>query len=181
MTKNEDISNPFEVTESKHLRFKASSIKISTGYMTILFFSQHYTHVYTCPKCHPILPDLVMHLHFRLPWVTAPSGLVSISRSIMLRAANFPPMSEEHLHDTAGKLIPYDNRSELMDPFFSENHIVCPSFVIGSPFHNAILHHLVLSWYSSGSGNTQVNSWVLKPGYIEFGVTRHSAIVNPAG
>ena len=42
MTKNEDISNPFEDTERKTLA--AQNIVDKNKYLTILFFSQHYTH-----------------------------------------------------------------------------------------------------------------------------------------
>ena len=43
MTKNEDISNPFEVTERKTLAVQ--NIVDKNKYLTILFFSQHYTHL----------------------------------------------------------------------------------------------------------------------------------------
>ncbi len=51
MTKNEDISNPFEVTERKTLAVQ--DIVDKTKYLTILFSSQHYTHLDTCPNYHP--------------------------------------------------------------------------------------------------------------------------------
>ena len=51
MTKNEDISNPFEVTERKRLAVQNNVDK--KKYLTILFFSQHYTQLDTCPKFHP--------------------------------------------------------------------------------------------------------------------------------
>ena len=51
MTKNEDISNPFEVTERKTLAVQ--NIVDKNKYFTILFFSQHYTRLDTCPKYHP--------------------------------------------------------------------------------------------------------------------------------
>ena len=51
MMKNEDNSNPFEVTERKTLA--AQNIVNKNKYLTILFFSQHYTHLDTCPKFHP--------------------------------------------------------------------------------------------------------------------------------
>ena len=49
MTKNEDILNPFEVTERERL---AVQNKVDTNkYLTIIFFTQHYTQLDTCPKC----------------------------------------------------------------------------------------------------------------------------------
>ena len=51
MTKNEDISNPFEVTESKTLAVQ--NIVDKNKYLTILFFSPHYTQLDTCQKFHP--------------------------------------------------------------------------------------------------------------------------------
>ena len=51
MTKNEDISNPFEVTERKTLAVQ--NIVDKNKYSTILFFSPHYTQLDTCPKFHP--------------------------------------------------------------------------------------------------------------------------------
>ena len=45
MTKNEDISNPFDVIERKTLAVQTIVDKIK--YLTILFFSQHYTHLDT--------------------------------------------------------------------------------------------------------------------------------------
>ena len=51
MTKNEDISNPFEDTERKTLAVE--NIVKKNKYLTILFFSQHSTHLETCPKYHP--------------------------------------------------------------------------------------------------------------------------------
>ena len=51
MTKNEDISNPFEVTERKRLAVQNNVDK--NKYLTIIFFSQHYTQLDTCSKCHP--------------------------------------------------------------------------------------------------------------------------------
>ena len=51
MTKNEDISNPFEVTERKALAVQ--NIVDKNKYLTILFSSQDYTHLDTCPKFHP--------------------------------------------------------------------------------------------------------------------------------
>ena len=51
MTKNEDISNPYEVTERKTLAVQ--NIVDKNKYLTILFFSQHYAHLDTCPTFHP--------------------------------------------------------------------------------------------------------------------------------
>ena len=53
MTKNEDISNPFEVTDSKTLAVQINVDK--NKYLMILFFSPHYTQLDmdTCPKFHP--------------------------------------------------------------------------------------------------------------------------------
>ena len=42
MTKNEDISNPFEVAERKTLAVQ--NIVDKNKYLTIFFFSGHYTH-----------------------------------------------------------------------------------------------------------------------------------------
>ena len=50
MAKNEDISNPFEVTERGKLAVQ--NIVDKNMYLTLLFLSQHYTHLDTCPKCH---------------------------------------------------------------------------------------------------------------------------------
>ena len=63
MTKNEDISNPFEVTERKTLA--AQNIVDKNNYLTIVFFSQHSTHLDTCPNFHPhSLYDLIcVQLH----------------------------------------------------------------------------------------------------------------------
>ena len=58
MTKNEDISNPFEVTERKTLAVE--NIVDTNKYLTILFVSQQYTHLDTCPKYHPPPPELVV-------------------------------------------------------------------------------------------------------------------------
>ena len=44
------ISNPFEVTERETLAVENVD---ENKYLTILFFSQHYTHLDTCPKYHP--------------------------------------------------------------------------------------------------------------------------------
>ena len=55
MTKNEDISNPFEVTESKTLAVQ--NIVDKNKYLTILFFSPHYTQLDTCPQFHPYGDD----------------------------------------------------------------------------------------------------------------------------
>ena len=51
ITKNEDISNPFEVAERKTLAVQ--NIVDKNKYLTILFFSQYYTHLDTCQKYHP--------------------------------------------------------------------------------------------------------------------------------
>ena len=51
ITKREDISNPFEVLERQTLE----NIVEKNKYLTILFFSQLYTHLHTCQKSHPIL------------------------------------------------------------------------------------------------------------------------------
>ena len=51
MTKNEDISNPFEDTERKTLA--GQKIVDKNKYLTILFFSRHYTNLDTCPIFHP--------------------------------------------------------------------------------------------------------------------------------
>ena len=50
-TKNEDISYAFEVAERKTLAVQ--NIVDKNKYLTILFYSQHYTHLDTCPKHHP--------------------------------------------------------------------------------------------------------------------------------
>ena len=51
MTKNEYVSNRFEVTERKTLAVQ--NIVDKNKYLTILFFSQHYTQLDTCPTFHP--------------------------------------------------------------------------------------------------------------------------------
>ena len=51
MTKNEDISNPFEVTERKRLAVQNNVDK--NKYLTIIFFSQHYTQLDSDPTFHP--------------------------------------------------------------------------------------------------------------------------------
>ncbi len=50
ITKREDISNPFEVLERQTLE----NIVEKNKYLTILFFSQLYTHLHTCQKSHPV-------------------------------------------------------------------------------------------------------------------------------
>ena len=49
--KREDISNPFEVLERQTL--EVENIVEKNKYLTILFFSQLYTHLHTCQKSHP--------------------------------------------------------------------------------------------------------------------------------
>ena len=51
ITKREDISNPFEVLERQTL--EVENIVEKNKYLTILFFSQLYTHLHTCQKSHP--------------------------------------------------------------------------------------------------------------------------------
>ena len=51
ITKREDISNPFEVLERHTL--DVENIVEKNKYLTILFFSQLYTHLHTCQKSHP--------------------------------------------------------------------------------------------------------------------------------
>ena len=51
MAKNVDISNQFEVTERKTLAVE--NIVDKNKYLTILLFSQQYTHLNTYPKYHP--------------------------------------------------------------------------------------------------------------------------------
>ena len=51
MTTNEDISIPFEGAEKK--TFAVENIIENAKYLTILLFSQYYTHLDTCPKYHP--------------------------------------------------------------------------------------------------------------------------------
>ena len=51
ITKREDISNPFEVVERQTL--EVENIVEKNKYLTILFFSQLYTHLHTCQKAHP--------------------------------------------------------------------------------------------------------------------------------
>ena len=51
ITKREDISNPFEVLERQTL--EVENIVGENKYLTILFFSQLYTHLHTCQKSHP--------------------------------------------------------------------------------------------------------------------------------
>ena len=51
MTKNEDISKPFEVIERQTL--EVENVVDKNKYFTILFFSQLYTQLDTCQKFHP--------------------------------------------------------------------------------------------------------------------------------
>ena len=51
ITNREDISNPFEVIERQTL--EVENIVEKNKYLTILFFSQLYTHLHTCQKSHP--------------------------------------------------------------------------------------------------------------------------------
>ena len=51
MTKNEDILKPFEVIERQTL--EVENVVEKNKYFTILFFSQLYTQLDTCQKCHP--------------------------------------------------------------------------------------------------------------------------------
>ena len=53
MTKNEDISKPFEVIERQTLI--AENVVEKNSDFTILFFSQLYTQLDTCQKVHPIV------------------------------------------------------------------------------------------------------------------------------
>ena len=51
MTKNEDISKPFEVIERQIL--EVENVVEKNKDFTILFFSQLYTQLDTCQKVHP--------------------------------------------------------------------------------------------------------------------------------
>ena len=51
MTKNEDILKPFEVIERQTL--EVENVVEKNKYFTISFFSQLYTKLDTCQKCHP--------------------------------------------------------------------------------------------------------------------------------
>ena len=51
ITKHEDISNRFDVLERQTL--VVENIVEKNKYLTILFFSQLYTHLHTCQKSHP--------------------------------------------------------------------------------------------------------------------------------
>ena len=51
ITKREDITNPFEVLKRQTL--EVENIDEKNKYLTILFFSQLYTHLHTCQKSHP--------------------------------------------------------------------------------------------------------------------------------
>ena len=51
MTKNEDIADPFEVTDRKIHAVE----NIVDKNLIILSSSQHYTHLDTCPKYHPVM------------------------------------------------------------------------------------------------------------------------------
>ena len=62
ITKREDISNPFEVLERQTL--EVENIVEKNKYLTILFFSQLYTHLHTCQKSHPYT-DMQVFLHFK--------------------------------------------------------------------------------------------------------------------
>ena len=57
ITKREDISNPFEVLERQTL--EVENIVEKNEYLTILFFSQLYTHLHTCQKSHPHIPGVI--------------------------------------------------------------------------------------------------------------------------
>ena len=56
-----DVSNPFEVTE--RTTFDVENIVDTNKYLTILFFSQHYTHLDTCPQLH----KCALHYFARIP------------------------------------------------------------------------------------------------------------------
>ena len=58
ITKSEDISNPFEVLERQTL--EVENIVAKNKYLTILFFSQLYTHLHTCQKSHPTVGRTVV-------------------------------------------------------------------------------------------------------------------------
>ena len=53
MTKNEDISKPFEVIERQIL--EVENVDEKNKDFTILFFSQLNTQLDTCQKCHPYI------------------------------------------------------------------------------------------------------------------------------
>ena len=53
MTKNEDILKQFEVIERQTL--EVENVVEKNNYFTILFFSQLYTQLDTCQKCHPCM------------------------------------------------------------------------------------------------------------------------------
>ena len=61
ITKREDISNPFEVLERQTL--EVENIDEKNKYLTILFFSQLYTHLHTCQKSHPY--SFLVYCHLR--------------------------------------------------------------------------------------------------------------------
>ena len=66
ITKREDISNPFDVLESQTL--EVENIVEKNRYLTILFFSQLYTHLHTCQKSHPCMCRVSLSVQdMRLP------------------------------------------------------------------------------------------------------------------
>ena len=54
MMTSEDVSNQFVVTGRKTLVI--DDIVEENMYFTIIFFSQHFTHLHTCQKYHPYTP-----------------------------------------------------------------------------------------------------------------------------
>ena len=57
ITKREDISNSFEVLEMQTL--EVENIDEKNKFLTILFFSQLYTHLHTCQKSHPYVSGTI--------------------------------------------------------------------------------------------------------------------------
>ena len=62
----EDISNPLEVTERKIIAVE--NIVDKNKYLTLLFFSQHYTHLDTCPKYHQYVQFNLFPAHINISY-----------------------------------------------------------------------------------------------------------------
>ena len=86
MTKYDDISNLFDVTERKTLAVE--NIVAKSKYLTILFFSQHYNHLDTCPKyCHPsVLASQILPVQWR-----SQGGTGAMPQNLLMNV--FPPIN----------------------------------------------------------------------------------------
>ena len=74
ITKREDILNPFEVLERQTL--EVENIVEKNKFLTILFFSQLYTHLHTCQKSHPCSQAAVRTREGETDWFEVKCGLI---------------------------------------------------------------------------------------------------------